>query len=97
MRAFTVLLLLAGCGPTLITDKGLSRSCSVNADCVPVFFGDVCSTCACPNDAIASSSKSRYDNDLASIQKWCGPRPPIACECVTATAVCTNGSCTASR
>jgi hypothetical protein len=85
-----LLALAAGCGAvTSISAESYNQSCSVEADCVEIFVGDVCS-CRCDYAAINRSDLSRYQADRARItcleQKLCGP-------CQSAAATCTAGRC----
>lgn len=85
-----LLALAAGCGAvTSISAESYNQSCGVEADCVEIFVGDVCS-CRCEFAAINRSDLSRYQADRARItcleQKLCGP-------CQSAAATCTAGRC----
>ena len=88
-------LLLAACGnPTVIDGKAYSKTCTVAADCVGVFFGDQCTPCGCPNDAIASTERVNYAADRSAAIAACGPRPAIACAaCQDVVLKCTAGAC----
>lgn len=94
-RSWCVALALTmSCGSTLISDKGLSKTCTVATDCAAVFIGDACSTCLCPNAAISTSSRAAYDLEVTQAQRLCGPRPAIACDCAQSTVECSSGTCT---
>jgi hypothetical protein len=92
-RLFFAALLAMSCGSTVISSKGLSTACTVDADCVAVYLGDVCGVCDCPNAAIAASSKASYDTEVSDAQKLCGPRTAIACDCIQVSAGCSSGTC----
>jgi hypothetical protein len=89
--------LLAACGPVLVNDQGFSKACSANTDCVSVYFGDVCGVCTCATAAIAKSSQANYERQVTNARSLCGPRPAVACDCVSAEAVCTAGQCVLAR
>jgi hypothetical protein len=96
------LLLALGCAlaacSTHLDATHYDQSCSTAADCVAVFNGDVCSVCACPNAAINAKDKSRYDADDGSLQRYCGPRPAVACiSCPTPMVACVGGKCAESH
>lgn len=93
MKKLAMLLWLAACGSGSITDVGLSKSCSVDADCAPVYVGQACGTCTCPNAAIAAKELSRYEAEANAARQWCGPRPAIACDCIRFTVTCASGTC----
>lgn len=92
-------LALAGCDTTLDA-KDYSQTCSVDADCVPVFVGEVCNACGgCQSAAINKADKGRYDADAKAISGSCIrlPGPPVACAaaaCLAPVGACVNGACT---
>jgi hypothetical protein len=94
-QLFMVASLVAlGCGGTFIDAKTYSQKCTQDADCAPAYVGDACAVCTCSNAAIATSSKAKYDADVAAMRARCGPQPAVACgPCNTVTAKCSNGTC----
>jgi hypothetical protein len=82
------------CGDTTVTGKDFSTSCTVDADCVAVFLGNVCAQCTCPTTAISRSSKNAYDTEYAAAVKGCGGTPVNTCSCLEVTAHCASGTCT---
>ncbi len=96
-RTLWGVLLALSCGPTTVSERGLSTSCTVDTDCVAVFLGDVCGHCRCPTAAIASSSQSAYDAELEAALKSCGGAPVNTCLCTQASAHCSSGTCTLAR
>lgn len=86
---------LAGCSTTLEASD-YDQSCSSDADCIPAFFGDVCSFCACNESAVNLREVTRYAEDrraaarncsstLADIA--CGPCPSVEARCRSARCV----------
>lgn len=90
------LLVLSACpGSTVMDASRYDQSCTQAADCTVVYSGDVCAVCTCPNDAIAASSLSAWNTELARAKQWCGPIPAIACApCPIVMASCVAGKCT---
>lgn len=93
MTRTLLVLLLAACGSTVVSDHGLSRSCAVDADCVGVFLGDQCAACTCPNDAISVSSQATFESEAATARSRCGPRPALACQCPRFSVSCADAGC----
>lgn len=98
----------SGSGSTVLTATGFASSCSVDDDCIGVYFGDVCGLCttAVPNAAIASSGVATYENEFNAAVSSCPPiRIAGSCiqnetitTCVTGTCMlttCTDGVATA--
>lgn len=86
-------LLLAACS-TEIRAGDYLQTCSRDDECLPVFEGDVCAVCACPNAAIRSGEKPAFDADVADARGRCGPTPAIACgPCMDTRGVCVAGKC----
>lgn len=95
MRRVLLLILVCGCGGTTIDTGGYDRKCSVDPDCAPVFQGDACNVCGCPNAAVSQAALAKYQQDLATLRARCGPMPAIACEpCPKRLGLCTGGLCT---
>jgi len=64
----------------VVSASGLSTQCLSNADCTPVFFGDVCSvtnaegpTC---NGVIATVSVGAYEQEVEAARGRCVQPPP---------------------
>ena len=96
IRRLSILLalVLAGsCGRDLtVTDY--STTCTVDADCTPVFVGDPCTGCSCSNASINVSSRAKYDADAAAQARLCSPlRPQCLADCVQPVVVCLAGRC----
>ena len=90
-----MLLLCGGCGGTTIDTGSYDRKCTQDTDCTPVFQGDTCAACLCPNAAVRQSAATRYQQDLAAMRSKCGPLPAIACgPCSENLGLCLTGSCT---
>ena len=91
------LLALCACGSsTEISAASYDQGCTSEVDCVPVFQGDTCAICACPNTAINTSQVARYEADVLSRRKACGPMPAVACAaCSPRRALCTGSKCSA--
>jgi hypothetical protein len=89
--------LLSACGPVLVNDQGFSKTCTVDTDCVPVYFGDVCGVCTCATAAIAKTSQASYERQVTNAKNLCGPRQAVGCDCVSSQAVCTAGQCVLTR
>jgi hypothetical protein len=72
-----------------ITGLEFDRACNADADCVAVFQGFVCTTCKCPNTAIATKDRARYDSALQTRSTGCAPPGDVACAaCENVTAGC---------
>ncbi len=87
-------LLVTACGGSTTTSTTIlldsyQQSCVVDADCVAVLIGDLCS-CRCDYGAISRSEQARYDDARARIScggdRVCGP-------CQSAQATCTASRC----
>ncbi len=73
---------------------GASVGGSADGDCSPVFQGDVCAVCTCPNSAITNASVTRYQQDVTRLKTQCGPAPAIACNgCTPQRGLCINARC----
>ncbi len=90
------LFLLTACGSTVVDLQALSRSCSVDADCEPVYVGDACVACFCSNAAIATSGQATYDAEFKAARSHCWPAQTAVClaDCRAPSAQCTRGQCT---
>jgi hypothetical protein len=96
MKRFVLAILLcAACGPTtevgLDADDSYQKACSVDDDCVAVFFGDVCEP-GCPNGAVHVDAEDAYDAQFASDQQRCTGIAQAPTDCVTAVA-CLSERC----
>lgn len=87
------LVFASSCGRALsVTDY--STTCTVDADCTPVFVGDPCTGCSCSNASINVSSRAKYDADAAAQARLCSPlRPQCLADCAQAVVVCLPGGC----
>lgn len=101
MRTLLVLIAVLACSAcnTALELKDYAQSCSIDADCVAVYVGQVCNTCGgCANAAINQASKAKYDADARAVSANCPPRlgGPVVCAaaaCVQPRVVCTAGTC----
>jgi hypothetical protein len=80
-----------GPGDHTVSTTGFSRACTVDSDCVPVFEGDTCAACTCPNTAIASSQMSAYDSLEGAAHAGCCDVGVCGCPALAAT--CQSGTC----
>jgi hypothetical protein len=87
---------VAACSTT-IDATHYSQTCSVDGDCSPVYSGQLCDACRCPNAAINTSDLARYNADQSTLLGHCGLQRGIACDCVQATAHCDAGACTVTH
>ncbi len=84
------------CQPTsgdhTISLTGLSTTCTQDSDCSPVYQGNACSDCLCPNAAIATSAMSAYTAaaQTAEHEGCCGVN---VCDCPNIKASCQSGTC----
>jgi hypothetical protein len=94
-RLWLLALAVAACsgggvnmGPAIDISQ-VSKSCSVATDCVSVTLHPC--GCGCPEAAIASSDKAKYQAAKNAIVCTA----PITCQadCVAPTTVCTAGTC----
>jgi len=81
----------AGCASTVLVEGRYETACVSAGQCRPVFFGDACGGCACPNGAVNEQGKVRYDLDFAAIQ--CATTPDVACKCSLPLTACVDGRC----
>lgn len=89
-------LLLVACGGTVIGAGNYDQRCMSDVDCAPVYQGDACGICTCPNTAVNVDQLTRYEADLASLKKLCGPQPAVACgPCAPRRGLCTSRQCSA--
>jgi hypothetical protein len=81
-----------GCDPVAhtISPDGYDTSCNGDADCVNVFFGDLCGNCLCPFASINVAGKAQYDAESAAKSV---PHTGIVCSCPASHAVCNAGVC----
>ena len=69
-------LLLAawGCGEPysyVLDPADFDRSCAVDADCVPIFSGELCECLRCKDAAIARSDSERYAKVFREVSVHC--------------------------
>jgi len=93
--ATLALLALCACGAgTEINTGSYDLRCATDVDCTPVYQGDACAVCGCPNAAVNTSQVTRYEADLARLRTKCGPMPAIACgACLPRRGLCTSSRC----
>jgi hypothetical protein len=91
------LLTVCACGTsTEISAAGYDQGCTSEVDCTPVYQGDTCALCGCPNTAINSAQVARYEADLVSLRKACKPMTAVSCApCSPRRALCTSSKCSA--
>ncbi len=78
-------------GPTgdhPINAADYDQSCTTSEDCTAAVTGDTCAYCNCPNDAVASSAKSKYDADYEALHALC-PKQTIGVSCAACAPVAT--------
>ena len=93
-RLLVLCLALAACGDTVISTESYDQTCEVDADCTPVYVGDVCD-CSCEVDAIRSTEQTLWAMERSRKQNRCDPLPACA-PCGTVTVACDAGTCVAS-
>ena len=93
MRPALAVLFLCACSTT-IDVKNYKQGCTQDSDCAPVYAGDVCALCPCPNAAIAASELTRYQSDSQSLHGRCHSNAQADCvPCPSVTAFCLGGTC----
>jgi hypothetical protein len=81
--------------PPTIEASEFDRTCSQPSDCAAVYTGAACQPCRCPNAAIATRDRSKYESTVADRSEECPPAPDVACSpCPTVTATCSGNQCT---
>ena len=75
----------APCTGGTIQASSYDQSCVADGDCAPVYQGDLCSSCFCPNAAIAQSALAKYQADFAASGHgpdtcFCPDFPPPVCQ-----------------
>ena len=88
-----LLLALLACGETpTVPDISLyDQTCSVDADCLPVFTGDVCG-CDCTQAGINASEMDAWWEVQAEMGESCGEVLSCAA-CPDSVSVCSEGIC----
>jgi hypothetical protein len=69
---------------------GFNFECLQASDCNPVFFGDFCGLCDCPNSAINVGDLPKYQAEVATKAQG---TPPGGCFCPVSKAICVQGTC----
>jgi hypothetical protein len=88
-----LVMLAAACGPVTIDTAKYSKACTVAADCVLAYSGDVCG-CGCAGVAISASEQAKYLQALGDAQKLCNPNDRRLCAaCQNPQLTCTSGVC----
>ena len=94
MKAPWLLLFLCAACANVIDASAYDRKCVVDGDCAPVYQGDPCAGCLCPNAAVSQAVVTRYQADLASHRAQCGPLPAVPCpSCARRLGLCAGGLC----
>ncbi len=65
--------------PVILRAGDYDQDCEVDTDCVAIFEGNACTSCACPNAAIASKDASKYSGDRTDAAKDCPDPGDVAC------------------
>lgn len=88
-------LALSSCGlGTEINAGPYDQSCAQDIDCVPVFQGNTCDACNCPNTAVNKAQSARYQMDLVNRRAQCGALPLVECgPCPPTRGVCASSRC----
>jgi hypothetical protein len=83
------------CGTTTgpITDPSFPVACVEDIDCIPVFLGDTCPQCACPNTAISSAAMDQYNQYEQARQAACCGGSSNVCPCPAFAVACQQGTC----
>ncbi len=90
---FPAVLWLAACSTT-IEPKNYAQGCTQDSDCVPVYGGDVCALCPCPNAGINAKDQARYQKDTDALRGRCPRGPAADCvQCPAAVPFCLDGTC----
>lgn len=77
------------CGKTILA-ADYDQSCASDADCAPVYEGNLCSACRCPNATVNQQALPAYDAALATVK----PQEGEVCSCPFFGApVCSAGKC----
>ena len=102
-RALLLTPLVLGCGSSASSSSHAiavsvqDRSCSSDADCVPVYEGALgCCGGGCPNSAINKTAYPDYEADVASREPVCVPALPcvfLSNDVCKAGAACRDGLC----
>ncbi|MDP3233955.1 MAG: hypothetical protein Q8S33_07345 [Myxococcales bacterium] len=81
-RKLSIVVALAFASSCALSVTDYSTTCSVDADCVAVYFGPMCRACdpRCSNDAISRLSKPQYETDASELASAC-PRPIFPPQC----------------
>lgn len=84
----------SGATSAIIRASSFDKSCNVASDCIAIYEGNVCSPCACPNAAIASSQQGAYAAQASQLRATCGAVGDVACgPCSSTTTVCAGNRC----
>jgi hypothetical protein len=76
-----------------ISPAGYDTSCNTDADCVSVYFGDLCGDCLCPFGAISVADQAKYEAEAAAKAV---SHSGVGCTCPASHAVCLGGTCEGS-
>ncbi len=78
-------------GDHTISIAGFSQACTQSSDCLPVYEGDACGTCDCPNAVIGASATGEYQAEVVAKSKGCCTTG--ICPCTESLVSCANGTC----
>jgi len=90
--AVFLLMLVAGCGSTVMTTDEYDKSCAVDADCVVVLVGDMCE-CGCDEGVISASEQGRYAAEEVEKRDNCFNALMCGACLSTGRGVCQQGTC----
>lgn len=76
-----------------IRTSDFSQTCQAAADCVPIYQGEACNSCLCPNAAIASSDLQNYQSKLSTARRSCPPSTADCVPCPTPATLCAGNKC----
>src|ERR1051325_1974274 len=79
---------VAACSGAALTLSDYDTACQEDVDCVGVYIGD-CSSCMCPNAAIAKTDLPKYEGDARALD--CGSAQN--CDCALVDVACQHGVC----
>ncbi len=78
----------SGATPADLVATDYSQSCANDSECVAVYQGAVCTSCACPNSAIAKADDPKYLSDYTNRRAMCpSTSSGASCDCALPSAV----------
>lgn len=72
-----------------VSVEDLDNTCSEDADCAPVFAGEMCSECRCPNAVV---NVAEVEEVASRYTVACSP-PAVDCSCAAPLIRCDEGLC----